>query len=189
MNPTIISKDNKWYVVQVLSGKESKTKKNIEDYLDPFSMRQYIEEVLIPMENVAVIRNGKQKITPKKVWPGYLIVKMDMNDISWDYITRSDGVIGFLGGSKPTPLSDGEVSQLLSEIAQRKESVTQSSQYEVGDKVKVTDGVFVNFIGTVTDICNEKGRLSVIVSIFGRETRVDDLQFWQVEHLNEPIEN
>ncbi len=108
---------------------------------------------------------------------------MNLTDDSWMYVRNTNGVIGFLGGEKPTPLAQSEVDEILQDLEEKKKGVVQKHNIASGDKVKITDGVFVNFIGTVTEVFHDKGRLSVMVSIFGRETRVDDLEFWQVEQV------
>jgi transcriptional antiterminator NusG len=147
-------------------------------------MADDIEEILIPTENVSEVKRGQQKISEKRMWPGYLLVKMNLNDESWAYVKDTPGVIDFLGGEVPTPLSEKEVGDIMKELEDRQKSVVQKHKVEPGDRVKITDGVFVNFVGTVTEVNHEKGRLSVTVSIFGRDTRVDDLEFWQVEQVS-----
>lgn len=177
-----------WYVVQVLSTHEKKVKKSLDEHREKKGMQDLIEEVLLPIENVSEVKKGQQKIVEKRLWPGYLLVKMTLNDDSWDFVKNTQGVIGFLGGDKPTPLTEGEVKEILNDIESKKKRVVQKHQFEVGDSVKIVDGVFINFVGTVTDVQHEKGRLSVLVSIFGRDTRVDDLEFFQVEEVTEESE-
>jgi transcriptional antiterminator NusG len=172
---------HKWYVVQVISSHEKKVKRAIEEYLDAKGMREFISEILIPTENVAEVKRGHQKVSEKRMWPGYLLVKMEITDESWAYIKDTPGIIDFLGGDKPTPLSEKEIQDIMKELADRQKGVVQKHKVDIGDRVKITDGVFVNFIGVVTEVNHEKGKLSVTVSIFGRDTRVDDLEFWQVE--------
>lgn len=171
----------KWYVVQVMSSQEKKVKKALEEFLQARGMHEFIKEILIPTENVSEVKRGQQRISEKRMWPGYLLVQMEFNEESWAYVKDTPGVIDFLGGENPTPLTEKEVNDILKEVEDRQKSVVQKHKVEVGDRVKITDGVFVNFIGTVTEVNHEKGRLSVLVSIFGRDTRVDDLEFWQVE--------
>jgi len=175
----------KWYVVQVLSSQEKKVKKAIEEQSVLQKMGQYIEQVVLPVENVSEVKRGEQKIVEKRLWPGYLLIRMDLTDEAHLFVLGVNGVIGFLGGERPTDLDETEVNQLLSDLEARKTKVTQKHKLSIGDKVKITDGVFVNFIGTVIEVFHEKGRLSVMVSIFGRETRVDDLEFWQVEEVTD----
>lgn len=175
---------HKWYVVQVLSTHEKKVKKALEEQRDMKGVGDLIEKVLLPIENVSEVKKGQQKVVEKRLWPGYLLLKMNLTDDSWLYVKNTAGVIDFLGGDKPTSLSEQEVAEILRDLEDKKQKVTQKHKFNIGDRVKITDGVFVNFMGTVTDVFHEKGRLSVLVSIFGRETRVDDLEFTQVEEIN-----
>lgn len=170
-----------WYVVQVISSQEKKVKKALEENREGSGMADLIEEVLVPTENVAEVKRGQQRVSEKKLWPGYILLKMNLTDDSWMYVKNTNGVLDFLGGEKPSPLSQREVDEILRELEEKKKGVVQKHNIVPGDKVKITDGVFVNFIGTVNEVFHDKGRLSVMVSIFGRETRVDDLEFWQVE--------
>ncbi|HKY99728.1 MAG TPA: transcription termination/antitermination protein NusG [Rhabdochlamydiaceae bacterium] len=172
---------HKWYVIQVVSGQEKKVKKALEDNRDTKGMLELIDQVLVPTENVAEVKSGQQRVSEKKLWPGYILVNMNLTDDSWMYVKDTNGVLEFLGGEKPTPLAQKEVDDLLNDLEEKKKGVVQKHNIMPGDKVKITDGVFVNFIGTVIEVFHDKGRLSVLVSIFGRETRVDDLEFWQVE--------
>jgi transcriptional antiterminator NusG len=172
---------HKWYVVQVMSSHERKVKKAIEEFRHAKGFDDDIIDILIPTENVSEVKRGQQKISEKRMWPGYILVKMNLNEEAWAYVKDTPGVIDFLGGEHPAPLTEKEVADIMKELEDRQKGVVQKHKVEVGDKVKITDGVFVNFIGTVTEVNHEKGRLSVMVSIFGRDTRVDDLEFWQVE--------
>lgn len=174
---------HKWYVVQVVSGQEKKVKKSLEENRESKGMLELVEEVLVPSEYVSEVKGGQQRISEKRLWPGYIMVKMNLTDDTWMYIKDTNGVLGFLGGEKPQPLSDREIEEILSELEGKKGGVVQKHKINVGDRVKITDGVFVNFIGNVIEVFHDKGRLSVMVSIFGRETRVDDLEFWQVEQV------
>lgn len=171
----------KWYVLQVISGQEKKVKKAIDDSIHAKNFSELIGEVMMPTENVSEVKRGQHKVSEKKMWPGYLLIKMVLDDEAWGFIKNVPGVIDFLGGAKPIPLTDSEVGDMLKEFEDRQKGIVQKHKVEVGDRVKITDGVFVNFIGTVMEVNHEKGRLSVMVSIFGRDTRVDDLEFWQVE--------
>jgi len=172
---------HKWYVVQVVSGQEKKVKKAIEENRDSKGMVELVDSVLVPIENVAEVKRGQQRISEKKLWPGYILVKLNLTDDSWMYIRNTNGVLSFLGGEKPNPLAESEVDEIMRDLEEKKKGVVQKHNIAMGDKVKIIDGVFVNFIGTVREVFHDKGRLSVLVSIFGRETRVDDLEFWQVE--------
>lgn len=172
---------HKWYVVQVVSGLEKRVKKTIEENCEAKGMSELIENILIPTENIAEVKRGQQRISEKKLWPGYILIKMNLTDDSWMFVRNTNGVLGFLGGEHPSPLALYEVDEILKDLEEKKKGVVQKHNIAPGDKVKITDGVFINFVGTVTDVFHDKGRLSVMVSIFGRETRVDDLEFWQVE--------
>jgi transcriptional antiterminator NusG len=177
----------KWYVVQVFSTQEKKVKKALEEQLEHKGMGSFIEKIVLPIENVSEVKKGKQCIVEKRLWPGYLLMKMELTDESWSYVKNTTGVIDFLGGKVPTSLTESEVQEILRDLEDKKQKVTRKHKFDVGDRVKIVDGVFVNFIGTVTEVFHEKGRLSVLVSIFGRDTRVDDLEFIQVEEASEEV--
>ncbi|MEI8366401.1 MAG: transcription termination/antitermination protein NusG [Parachlamydiaceae bacterium] len=177
-----------WYVLQVFSTHEKKVKKALEEQSVLKGVADLIDTVLLPIENVSEVKNGQQRIVEKRLWPGYLLIKMQLTDDSWLFVKNTPGVIDFLGGDKPTALSEQEVQEVLRDLEDKKQKVTQKHKFNVGDRVKITDGVFVNFMGTVTHVFHDKGRLSVLVSIFGRETRVDDLEFTQVEEVTEGAE-
>lgn len=172
---------NKWYVLQVFSGQEKKVKQSIEDNRTQWGVQDVVGEVLLPIEHVSEVKKGEKRIVEKKLWPGYLLVKMEPTPEAWQYVKQTNGVIDFLGGTSGTPLTDNEVNEILQDLEKKKGKVRQRQKFEVGDRVRIVDGVFINFIGTVIDVANDKGTLSVMVSIFGRDTRVDDLEFWQVE--------
>jgi len=175
----------KWYVLQVISGHEKKVKKAIEENLVSNKMEEYFEQILVPTENIQEVKKGKQKVTEKKIWPGYILIKMNLTEDSWAYVKAFPSVIDFLGGESPTPLTEKEVEEILQELEEKKKDIVHKHKFEVGDVVKITEGVFVNFIGSIVEVNQEKGKLSVLVSIFGRDTRVDDLEFWQVEHVTQ----
>jgi len=170
-----------WYVIQVMSGQEKKVERRIQDNSFIAKMTEYIEEILIPSENVAEVKRGEQKVSEKRLWPGYVLIKMMLTDDSWQYIKGINGVIDFMGGGKPIPLSKEEVEGILLDLQLRKGEIVHKNKLQVGDHVKIIDGVFINFTGTIHEVNHEKGRLNVTVSIFGRNTCVEDLEFWQVE--------
>jgi len=174
---------HKWYVVQVIPGLEKKVKKSLEEGRETKGMSELIDQILMPVENVAEVKKGQQRIVEKKMWPGYILLHMLLTDDSWMFVKNTNGVLDFLGGEKPTPLAQSEVDAILQDLEEKKKGVVQKHNIAVGDRVKITDGVFVNFVGSVVEVFHDKGRLSVMVSIFGRETRVDDLEFWQVEQV------
>lgn len=172
---------HKWYVVQVVSGQEKKVKKALEENRDLSGMDGLLEEVLVPTENVAEIKGGQQKISEKKLWPGYILIKMHLTDDSQCYVRNTNGVLNFLGGEQPSPLSQIEVDETLKNLEEKKKGVTLKHNIAPGDEVRIVEGVFANFTGKVIEVFQDKGRVSVEVAIFGRHTRVDELEFWQVE--------
>ncbi|EKE08376.1 MAG: Transcription antitermination protein nusG, partial [uncultured bacterium] len=153
---------HKWYVVQVMSSHEKKVKKAIEEFLSKKGLAEDIVEILVPTENISEVKRGQQKISEKRMWPGYLLVRMHLTDDTWAYIKDTPGVIDFLGGEKPTSLTEKEVNDIMQELQDREKGVVQKHKVDVGDRVKITDGVFVNFVGVVTEVNHEKGRLSVM---------------------------
>ncbi len=174
---------HKWYVIHVFSGQERKVKKLIEEGRSFRGLSDSIVQVLMPTENVAEVKGGEQRVSEKRLWPGYLLVEMTLNDETWSYIKSVSGVVDFLGGVKPISLLESEVNSILLDIEAKKKEVVHKHNIQVGDRVKIVDGVFVNFVGVIEEVFREKGCLSVLVSIFGRETRVDDLEIWQVERV------
>ncbi len=171
------SQGPRWYVVHTYSGHENKVKANIEKLVENREMQDIIFEVIVPSEEYEETRNGKKKIKEKKMFPGYVIVKMIMTDESWYLVRNTRGVTGFVGpGSKPVPLSDDEVKALG--VVEKLPAI----DLEVGETVTVIDGPFENFIGTVDSINNEKRKIKVYVSMFGRETLVE-LDYEQIERV------
>lgn len=175
----------KWYVVQVLTQQERRVKKALDENKESRGMAGLIDRVVLPTENVSEVRRGQQRVVERRMWPGYLFVHMELTDEAWMHVKGLDGVVDFLGGETPHVLSEEEVAGLLKDLEDKKACVVQRHKFEIGDRVKITDGVFINFVGSVTEVYHEKGRLSVLVSIFGRDTRVDELEFWQVEEYSE----
>lgn len=179
----MVENSNKqWYVLQVFSAQEKKVKKTIEESLAMAQMTDLVGQVLVPTEHVSEVKNGKQRIVERLMWPGYVYINMRLTDESWTYIKNCNGVISFLGGDKPVPMTNAEIEQLLGELDSKKEKVTQKHQLEAGDLIKINEGAFVNFTGTVNEVNAEKGLVSVRVAIFGRETLVE-LEIWQVEKV------
>jgi transcription termination/antitermination protein NusG len=175
----------KWYVVQVLTQQERRVKKALEENRENHGMTALIERVVLPTENVSEVKRGQQRVVERRMWPGYLLIHAELTDEAFMYVKNTDGVVDFLGGEHAHEISEDEVLDLLRDLEDKKSRVTLRHKFEIGDKVKIADGVFINFVGTVVEVFHDKGRLSVLVSIFGRDTRVDDLEFWQVEEYNE----
>ena len=169
-----------WYVIHTLSGQENKVKENMESRLQSEEMADVVTQVLIPTENVSEVKSGKKTVTTRKFFPGYVLVNMELNEKSWYFIRNTSGVIGFIGTGKPVPLQDHEVAEILSQIEEKKEKVKPKVMFDVGENVKVNDGPFVNFTGTVEEVNPDRGKLKVMVSIFGRATPIE-LEYWQVE--------
>jgi transcriptional antiterminator NusG len=170
----------KWYVVHTLSGQEQKVKDQLTRKVSLETLQEKITNVLVPIENVSEIRGGKKKITKRKFFPGYILVEMDLDEESWYLVKNTPGVIGFVGAGSPVPLQDSEVQSILHQIEEKKEKVKPKVIFEKGEIVKVNDGPFVNFQGTVEDLDPDRGKLKVMVTIFGRATPVE-LEYWQVE--------
>jgi transcription termination/antitermination protein NusG len=178
-------KDNRnWFVVHTYSGYENKVKANLERRIHSMGMQDKIFRVLVPMEDEVEFKDGKRKITPKKVFPGYVLVEMVMDDQSWYVVRNTQGVTGFVGspgpGEKPVPLQDKEVKTILKQMGI--EAPKLKIDFKKGDRVKVTSGPFFDFTGVVDEIAPEKERLRALISIFGRETPVE-LEFFQVEKV------
>lgn len=178
---------SKWYVIQVLSSHEKRVKKTLEENREAHGVADFIESIVLPTENVSEVKRGQHRVVEKRLWPGYLLVKMTLNDDTWMYVKNTTGVVDFLGGGTPNELTDAEVDNLLRDLEDKKSKVTLKHRFEIGDNVKITDGVFINFVGTVSEVSHEKGRLTVVVSIFGRDTKVEDLEFWQVETVQDEV--
>ena len=172
-----IAENAKWYVVHTYSGYENKVKANLEKIVENRGMQDTILEAVVPMEEQIEIKDGKRKATLKKVFPGYVLIKMIMNDDSWYVVRNTRGVTGFVGpASKPVPLSEAEVRNL------GVEEFDAIVDYEIGDTVRVRSGPLENFVGVVEEINMEKQKARVRVSMFGRETPVD-LELVDIERM------
>lgn len=171
----------RWYIVQAHSGFEKKVAQSIKDQAVLQDLAAYVEEVLVPVEEITEVRKGKKVISERKFFPGYVLAKMVMNDVTYHLIKNTPKVSGFLGASgKPSPISQKEVDRILHQLEEGVERAEAAIIYEVGEEVKVIDGPFVSFSGTVAEVDEERERLKVSVSIFGRATPVE-LEYAQVE--------
>ena len=176
-----------WFVLHTLSGQENKVRENIEKQLKQEDAGCKVYEVLIPTEKVSEVRKGKRTTMTRKYFPGYVLVRMELykedNSIDervWYFIRQIQGVIGFIGGGeRPQPLAQHEVDDLIRQTAAPEEKAKPKIQYEIGESVRIKDGAFENFEGTIEGIDSERGKLKLMVSIFGRSTPVE-LEFWQV---------
>ena len=172
---------HRWYVVHVYSGFERKVCDSIKEQAVQQGLDDDIEEVLVPMEEVVELRRGARVNAERKFFPGYVLIKMNMSDESWHLVKDTPKVTGFLGGGgKPTPISNSEADRILHQIKEGVDRPTPSVTFEVGEQVRVCDGPFNSFNGLVEEVDEEKARLKVSVSIFGRATPVD-LEYSQVE--------
>jgi transcriptional antiterminator NusG len=175
-----------WYVIHSYAGYENKVKSNLESRIASMNMEDRIFEVVIPMEDVIEFKAGKKVLVPKKVFPGYLLVRCDLDDDSWRVVRNTPGVTGFVGlGAKPTPLSRAEVENILQVKVEGLEPQKKSRprlEYEVGESVRVREGPFADFTGQIAEINEDQLKLKVLVNIFGRETPVE-LEFSQVAKL------
>lgn len=168
----------KWYVVHTYSGYENKVKVNLEKTIDNRNLQELVHDIQVPMEEVVEIKDGKKKVSLKKIFPGYVLIKMFMTDESWYVVRNTRGVTGFVGpGSKPVALTDEEVESMG--ISEKPVVV----DLEVGENVRVVSGPLENFVALITEIHTEKHKLKALVNMFGRETPVE-LEFGQVEKLD-----
>ncbi len=173
----------KWFVVHTYSGFENKAKKSLEEKIRLEGLQDAFGEILIPMEQVVEMVKGEKKTSKRKFFPGYILVQMEMNDRTWHLVKNTPKVTGFVGGEPnrpPPPISDAEVQRLTTQISEGTLKPKPKVQFEEGDTVRVIDGPFSNFNGSVEEVNPDKGRLKVLVSIFGRATPVE-LDFMQVE--------
>ena len=172
----------RWYVIHTQTGQEDRVKAYLESKLQGRA-KEFISQVFIPTETVSEVKDGKKKISQRKFFPGYLLVEMELSEDSWYAIKNTPGVSGFVGsGKKPLPLPDAEVANILKQAEEKKEKPSPKVVFEKGEPVKVTEGPFTNFNGNIEEINPDKGKLKVMVSIFGRATPVE-LEYWQVEKL------
>ncbi len=172
-----------WFVVHTYAGYENRVKANLQSRISSMNVEDRIFEVVIPMEDVMEIKQGKKQIVQKKVFPGYLLCRMYLDDDSWYVVRNTPGVTGFVGsGAKPTPLSDREVDRILQVKPQDKKKLRPRLEFEEQESVRVISGPFANFTGTISEINVDQSKLKVLVNIFGRETPVE-LSFDQVAKL------
>ena len=174
-----------WYVIHSYAGYENKVKTNLESRIASLDMEDYIFQVEVPTEEVTEVKNGKRQQVQRKVFPGYILVRMDLNDESWGAVRNTPGVTGFVGAtSRPSPLTVDEVVKILAPATQKKESRPQVKvvDFEVGESVTVMDGPFATLPATISEISPDAQKVKVLVSIFGRETPVE-LSFNQVSKI------
>jgi len=170
----------KWYIVHVYSGFESKVKSALEEKMASSPFPEKFGKVLVPTEEIVELAKGKRKTSSRKFYPGYILVRMELDDETWHIVNSTAKVTGFLGGrEKPTPISDEEADHILNRMEAGKLKPQPKYFFESGDEIRVIDGPFTNFNGSVEEVNPEKGKIKVLVSIFGRSTPVE-LEFVQV---------
>ena len=178
---------SQWFVIHTLSGQEQKVKESIEKRLKTEEMGEYIKEVLVPMEKVAEVRSGKKTVSTRKLYPGYVFIDMVLLDENnrviekpWYFIRDTPGIIGFVGGDRPTPTPAEEIESIKAQMSESEDTEKPKVHFDVGETIKINDGPFLNFSGVIEEIEPERGKLKVTVNIFGRNTPVE-LEYWQVE--------
>ena len=180
---TLTNPNMKWYIIHTYSGFEKKVKESLESRIQAFGLQEKIGKVLIPTEPVTEIRGGKKYTVERMFYPGYVLVQMDMDDHVWHVVKSTPRVTGFVGtGQQPTPLSDDEVNQIVYRVDTGKDKPKIKVKFEKSETVRIIDGPFANFNGTVDEVNEDRETLKVMVTIFGRATPVE-LEFGQVEKV------
>lgn len=175
------SDERAWYVVHSYSGYENKVKKNLEQRIETMGMQDKIFRVIVPTEEEVEIRDGQRRTSRRRVFPGYILVQMIMDDESWYVVRNTPGVTGFVGsGSKPLPLSQEEVDKILQRMETEQPRIKVS--FRIGETVRIVEGPFADFMAVVDELYPERGKVRVLVSFFGRETPVE-MDFLQVEKI------
>ncbi len=170
-----------WFVVHTYSGYEERVKKNLEQRIKSMDSANEVLQIVIPTEEEIEVRNGQRRKVTRKILPGYILIKMKMTDRSWNVVRNTPGVTGFVGsGAKPTPLEETEVARILKQMEAEEPRVKVG--FRKGQSVRIIDGPFIDFVGVVDEINSEKGKVKVLLSLFGQETPVE-LDFLQVEKL------
>jgi transcriptional antiterminator NusG len=174
----------KWYIAKAQTGQENKVTKSLKERIVNHKMTEFFAEILVPEETIVTTANGKKKTIKKKFFPGYVLIKMIMNDKTWHLVKSTDKITGFVGGTleKPAPISNEEAAFMTSQMEDGFKKPRTSVNFSEGESVKVIEGPFANFVGTIEAV-NEKGKIKVNVSIFGRPTPVE-LDFTQVEKVS-----
>jgi transcriptional antiterminator NusG len=174
---------SRWYVIHVYSGFEKKVASAIREQADQKGLAERFEQILVPTEEVVEVKRGAKVSSERKFFPGYVLVKMDLDDATWHLVKNTAKVTGFLGGrGRPSPISENEAARIMRQVQEGIERPKPSITFEIGEQVRVSDGPFTSFNGVVEDVDEEKSRIKVAVSIFGRATPVE-LEYSQVEKV------
>ena len=180
-SPALDLADTKWYVVHTYSGHENKVATNLKQRIETMKLTERIFDIIVPTRNVVTVKHGKKEEQKEKIFPGYILIKMVLDDDTWLAVRTTQGVTAFVGaGNKPTPISEKEVATILKFMAL--EAPMYKATFGVGEAVKIVDGPFSDFLGSIDSIDEAKGKVKVLVSIFGRETPVE-LDFLQIRKL------
>ncbi|MBI3098657.1 MAG: transcription termination/antitermination factor NusG [Planctomycetes bacterium] len=172
--------DKQWYVVRVQSGREDKVKESLEKRVRAAGLEAFVTQVIVPSEKISEIKAGKKTVRERKVYPGYLMIEMEMNEKAWFLVRETPGIGDFLGTDAPSPMEPHEVAKMLNASLETPEKPTQKIEFKKGDSVRIKEGPFENFDGVVQEVIPEKGLVNLIVTIFGRATPVQ-LEYWQIE--------
>ncbi len=173
----------RWYVLHTQTGVETKAKASLETRAETAGLKHLVHQVLIPKEKVSEVKEGKKRITERKFFPGYILIQMELTDDSWYLVKNTPGISGFVGsGKNPIPLSEDEVGQILKQQEEKAQKPKPKVDFSSGESVRVKEGAFANFNGTIEEVNPNRGKLKVMVTIFGRQTPVE-LEYWQVEKI------
>ncbi|MCK5595291.1 transcription termination/antitermination factor NusG [bacterium] len=175
--------EKKWYAIHIHSGFENKVKIRLEREIKLAGMDEFVSQILIPTENVVEVKAGQKKVSSRKFFPGYILIEMEMNDEVWQLIRNIHGVSGFIGNKKKAvSLSEKEIQKIFEKLKEKEEKPKPKVMFDKGENIRIIEGPFSDFNGEIEEISPEKGRLKVMVSIFGRSTPVE-LESWQVEKI------
>ncbi|SHN39749.1 transcription termination/antitermination protein NusG [Rhizobacter sp. OV335] len=176
--------NKRWYVVHAYSGMEKAVERNLRERIDRAGMQEKFGRILVPMEEVVELKNGKKAVTERRFFPGYVLVEMEMADDTWHLVKHTSKVTGFVGGAKnrPAPISEAEVMKIVTQMQEGVEKPRPKVEWEVGELVRVKEGPFTDFNGAIEDVNYDKSKVRVSVTIFGRATPVE-LDFSQVEKV------